>query len=108
MWNARLTRKRWPILKLPCVSNPEEVVISRGSGDVMGEWVLDWSLEEAELCWYNIWVLWSSEDLRANLTSNQIKYINLQKIERPSESEVVETVDVSVGGHSVRDRWLEV
>lgn len=59
--------------------------------DGKGEWILDWSEEEAELCWYDLLIMWQYERLQENLRNNRFIYSSPAGAQTQSELELVET-----------------
>ena len=58
----------------------------------MGEWVLDWTPEEAAQCWRELHWLWHSEGVKVNLISNKADLYSEATSESQSKTERVETV----------------
>lgn len=75
--------------------------------DGKGEWIIDWLDEEAELCWYNLWMMWQSEELRANLSHHSVAYTVCPNTQPQFEGEHTEVVVIPGGDYFVQGNWTK-
>lgn len=73
----------------------------------MGEWILDWTLEEASQCWWELHWLWHSGGVKENLTSNKVELYSEAASESQSKAERVETVVRSPWDNAHHGSWAE-
>ena len=74
----------------------------------MGESVLDWTLEEAAQCWWELHWLWHSEGVKVNLTSKRAELYSEAVSESQSETERVETVARPPWSNLQQSGWAEL
>ena len=72
----------------------------------MEEWLLGWSLEEAELCWYKLLALWQSKELWANLICSHTFPTKHLGVGWQLESEQVGSSAHSTNQHATRTNGL--
>ena len=73
----------------------------------MGEWILDWTLEEAEECWWELQWLWHSGGVKTNLTSENTKLHSEVTSANQAATKIVETVVRPFWGDRPQSGWVK-
>ena len=73
----------------------------------MGKWKLDWTVEEAGQCWWELHWLWHSGGVKANLTIKNAMLHSEVATATQTEFEIIETVTRPVWDIAHQSSWLE-